>query len=377
MAKEKIKETETKPKEKEIKKDILDDLIANVYESSKKLSDYEEGDSEYEVKDYFDTGHILLNCQISARWDGGCPDNKILMMAGAEASGKSYIMKNIISDAINRCGYKVLYFDTEGELRTEDLSNHGIPADKVLVPKPPVRKGKDGDNLLMWDTTSLKNKWIQTINYLKPDSKIMFVLDSLSNLPSSKEISDSLEDSDAEDMGRRNKQLKSMFRSISSPASTKRIPIVMISHVYKTIGLFSSIEISSGTGAKYNASITPLFTPTIIKEGEDNIGINVRSFVKKNRLAKPFTTINYEIYFDGGLDRYSGLEEYAVKFGIIETVNAGSKGKCYVVDKDVDNKIPLKDLKSDKKAYSEFWQMLLKNGFGEKLNNYFKFSTGE
>lgn len=358
---------------KEEKRDILDDLISNVYEDSKKLSDYEDGDSEYEVVDFFDTGHILLNCQISARWDGGCPDNKILMMAGLEASGKSYIMKNIIKDATNRCGYKVLYFDTEGELRTEDLKNHDIDPKRVLIPKPPKRKGKDGNDLEMWDTINLKNKWTQTINYLKPDSKIMIILDSLSNLASSKEINDSLKDDDAGDMGQRNKQLKAMFRVISAPASTKRVPIVMISHVYKTIGLFSATEISSGQGAKYNASITPIFSPTVIKEGDEVVGIRVKSFVKKNRLAKPFTTIEYDIFFDGGLDRYSGLESYAIRFGLLSTANGGSKGTCYVLPNDPETKIPIKMLKDNKEEYKNFWENLLKNGFGDKLNEFFKF----
>lgn len=360
-------------KKKGVKKDILDNLIAEVFEGSKKLSDYDDDDSEFVILNYFDTGHVLLNCQISGKWDGGCPDNKILMMGGLEASGKSYIMKNILSDATNRCGYGVLYFDTEGELRKEDLENHNIPINRILIPKPPKRKGKDFNELEMWDTANIKNKWLQTINAVKPNSKIMIVLDSLSNLASNKEIADSLNDDDAGDMGGRNKQLKSLFRTISASASKKRIPIIMISHIYKTIGLFSTVELSAGQGAKYNASITPLFTPTNIKEGDEVVGIRVKSFVKKNRLAKPFTTIEFDIYFNGGLDRYSGLDDYAVKFGMLETANGGSKGKCYVLPTAPDVKIPIKLLKSDGDKYEEFWENLLKNGLGEKLNEYFEF----
>lgn len=365
MAKEK---TNTK----EEKKDILDELIANVYQESQRLSDYEDGDSEYEVLDYFDTGHILLNCQLSSKWNGGCPDNKILMMAGLEASGKSYIMKNIIADATNRCGYRVLYYDTEGELVKQDLVNHKIDPNRVLIPKPPKRKGKEGNDLEMWDTVNLKNKLVQTIEYLKPNSKMMIIIDSLSNLASNKEIEDSLNDNDAGDMGQRNKQLKAMFRVISAVASRKRIPFVIISHIYKTIGLFSSTEISSGQGAKYNASVTPVFTPTLIKEGDEIVGIRVKSYIKKNRLAKPFTTIEYDIYFDGGLDRYSGLEDYAVKFGLLVTANAGSKGKCYILPGS-EEKIPLKELKSDPVKYKSFWDSLLENGFGDQLHEFFKF----
>lgn len=358
------------------RQDVLDDLIGSVFQESKRLSDYDDGESEFDVIDYFDTGCILLNCQLSGRWDGGCPDNKILMLAGVEASGKSYVMKNVVASAIKK-GYAVVYFDTEGELKRDDLEkSHGIPASKVLIPQPPVRKGKEGNDLQMWDTINLKNKWLQMIDKIKPGQKIICVLDSLSNLPSPGELESSLADKDTGDMGQRNKQLKAMFRSISSPAAKKRIPIVVISHVYKTIGTFSTTEISAGTGAKYNASMTPLFTPKPIKvgEGEESevIGIQVKSHVKKNRLAKPFTTIYFDIYFDGGMDRYSGLLEYAEKFGFLQLVNGGSNGKCMVLTTEPDKKIPLKTMTP--KKWKTFWDNLLIEGLGDALNKEFRFS---
>jgi hypothetical protein len=250
------------------------------------------------------------------------------------------------------------------------LIAHGIPLDKVIKPEPP--KPKEKESVRMWHTVNLKNKLVQFINYLKPDPKVMLVIDSLSNLPGAEELEVAVKDKDTEDMGRRNKQLKTMFRVISEPAATKRIPIVMISHVYKTIGLFSSTEISSGTGAKYNASITPLFTPSVIKDGDEVLGITIKSYIKKNRLARPFTTVMIDIFFDGGMDRYSGLLEYAEKFGFLTiSSNNGNLGKCMILTTEPDKKIPLKSL--DKEDWKIFWEKLLIEGLGDALNDHFRF----
>jgi RecA/RadA recombinase len=356
--------------------DSVDAIIGSVLEDSRTLADETEGE-ESDPIDWFDTGCVLLNCQISGRWNGGVPDNKMFMPAGVEASGKSLIMKKIIADAVNRCGYKAIHFGTEGETTKSDFAAHGIPLDKVFVAKAPLETHKIGANstksvqIQQWHTVNIKNKWFDLINKFKPNPKVLLSLDSLSNLPGLEELLAAAEGKATEDMGRRNKQLKAFVRAIIDPASTKRIPIISIAHVYQSIGLYSTTEVSSGTGFKYGASIVPLFRPKPIKDGDEVTGIRVSSHIRKNRFAKPFTTIEFDIYFDGGIDRYSGLLEYAKKFGFLDIVAGGSKGNCIVLTTDPENKIPIRDF--DGEARTQFWEKLLIEGFGDALNEEFRF----
>lgn len=369
-----------KKKEKDLSEtnksdDSVDAIIDSVLEDSRTLAEEADGE-ESDPIDWFDTGCVLLNCQISGRWNGGVPDNKMFMPAGPEASGKSYVMKNIVADAINRCGYYNIHFGTEGETTKSDFESHGIPLDRVRVARAPLETHKVGNGsksvqIQQWHTVNIKNKWFDLINKFKPNPKVIFTLDSLSNLPGLEELLAAAEGKATEDMGRRNKQLKAFIRAVIDPASTKRIPIISIAHVYQSIGLYSTTEVSSGTGAKYGASIVPLFRPKPIKDGDEITGIQVTSHIKKNRFAKPFTTITFDIYFDGGMDRYSGLLEYAKKFGFLDVVGGGNKGNCIVLTTDPDTKIPIRDLVGEERK--AFWEKLLVEGFGDALNEEFRF----
>lgn len=371
MAKKKQEQVNNETEENKFS---LDSILSDVFDSVKTLSD-EDDDLENLPKDYFDTGHYLLNVQLSGKFDGGVPDNRFTVFSGDKASGKSFMVKNIMKNAIDM-GYTVLHFDTEGELDLNDLKQHNIDCSKVKVAVPEPYSGMSKEDkyaleLGIWTVDLLKNKLTQLVKIIPAFPKLVIVIDSLSALCSRKEVNDAVDNKNKEDMTRY-KKLKQMFKILTKPAKTKHIPIIGVAHVYQTHDLFSKTVSSTGSGVDYAASIHARFSPSKLynKDKSEVLGFTTTSMLEKGRLSRPFSKIKFTVKYKGGLQKYSGLLEYGEKLGLYKLVKGGSKGKCIQL-KDSEEKLALKDLN-----VKDFFDNLLFNKeFGEKLNEYFRFSS--
>ena len=82
------------------------------------------------------------------------------------------------------------------------------------------------------------------MNNIERGDHIIVLVDSVGNLASKKEVEDALEGKSVADMTRA-KQMKSLFRMITPHLTIKDIPMVVVNHTYKEIGLFPK-DIVSG-----------------------------------------------------------------------------------------------------------------------------------
>ena len=80
----------------------------------------------------------------------------------------------------------------------------------------------------------------------------MIILDSIGNLASRKEVDDALGGKTVADMSRA-KQIKSLFRMVTPHLTMKDIPMVVVNHTYKEIGMFPKDIVGGGTGSYYSA----------------------------------------------------------------------------------------------------------------------------
>ena len=75
--------------------DILNQLIKE--SGNKYASLVSEGIEGSDVTSYMDTGCHILNALVSGDIYGGIPDNKIVALAGEQATGKTYITMGILA----------------------------------------------------------------------------------------------------------------------------------------------------------------------------------------------------------------------------------------------------------------------------------------
>ena len=113
----------------------------------------------------------------------------------------------------------------------------------------------------------------------------------------------------------RAKQVKSLFRMVTPHLNLKDIPMVVVNHTYKEIGMFPKDIVGGGTGSYYSADNIYILGRQQDKEGTEIVGYHFIINVEKSRYVKEKSKIPISVSFDGGISKYSGLLDIAIESG--------------------------------------------------------------
>jgi len=290
----------------------LDSIIKN--SGNKYASVVEEG-VEADVNGFVDTGSYALNALLSGSLYGGIASNKILALAGESATGKTYFAIGIVSKFLqdNKEGV-VLYFDSEQAVTSEMFHSRGVDPKRVAV--FPVATIED----FRHQAISIVDKILEEpVEKRKP---VMIVLDSLGMLSTSKEMRDTSEGKEVRDMTR-SQAIRSTFRTLTLKLGKANIPMIMTNHTYSVIGAYvPTREMSGGDGLKYAASTIVYLSKKKDKNAEgDVVGNIIHCKLYKSRLTKENQQIDVQLNYDSGLNKYYGLLDVALKYGIFKKVS--------------------------------------------------------
>jgi hypothetical protein len=154
---------------------------------------------------------------------------------------------------------------------------------------------------------------------LKKDERppLMFVLDSLGMLATTKEIEDASAGKETRDMTR-SQVIKSVFRILSLKLGTAGIPMIVTNHTYDVIGSYMPTkEMGGGSGLKYAASTIIYLSKSKEKDGTEVVGNIIKCKAFKSRFTKENSLIETRLFYDErGLDKYYGLLELGEKYGV-------------------------------------------------------------
>jgi RecA/RadA recombinase len=263
------------------------------------------------INEWIGTGNYLLNAQISGSLFKGVPANRGVVFAGESGTGKTFLTLNVVREA-QKMGYFVIYGDSEAAVDEDLLVKFGVDPNKVRY--QPLKTALHTRHFVSNLCATLREQKKKGMEV----PKIMFIIDSLGNLATEKEIGDALSGSDKRDMTKQ-QNLRSMFRVITTDLAEFKIPLIMTNHTYAAVGSYVPMQIvSGGGGAIYNASIILTLTKAGLKaentaEAEEaagsKMGIIVTSKPFKNRFAKPIP-IKFHISFFKGMNPYVGLENF-------------------------------------------------------------------
>ena len=183
-------------------------------------------------KDMIPTSVPMINVALSGSVDGGITPG-LTMLAGPSKHFKTGFALLLASSFLKK--YKdgiILFYDSEFGTPQSYFSTFNIPFDSVV--HTPIT-----------DIEELKFDIMQQMKTLERGEHVMIVIDSIGNLASKKEVDDALDGKSVADMTRA-KQLKSLFRMITPHLSLKDIPMVVINHTYKEIGMFPKDIVGGG-----------------------------------------------------------------------------------------------------------------------------------
>lgn len=311
-------------------------------------------------KDMIQTQIPALNVALSGELDGGfvpgltlwCGPSKHFKSMFSLLMAKAYMDK--YPDAV------CIFYDCEFGTPQAYFESLGMDQDRIL--HTPIMNMEE-----------FKFDCLKQLESLERGDRVIFVIDSLGNMASKKEIEDALEGKSVADMSRA-KQMKSIFRMITPYLNRLDIPMVAVNHIYMEQGLYPKAIVSGGTGIYLSADNIYIIGRQQEKEGTEVIGYNFIINVEKSRHVREKSKIPVCVKHEGGLSRWSGLLEMALESGHVIKPSNGWYSKVDRESGEVeDKKYRIKD--TDTK---DFWlPVLVSPSFRQWVKENYTVSNGD
>ena len=293
-------------------KDFLKEIIKETGNEFASLAS--EGITAGDVTSFIDTGSYSFNALLSGSIYGGLPGNRITAIAGEAATGKTFFALGILKNYLDKDkDAGVVLFESENAVSKDMIEARGVDSKRVVVvPVSTVQEFRA-------QTIKILDK------YLEQDPKdrqpLMFVLDSLGMLSTTKEMTDTAEGKETRDMTR-SQIVKSTFRVLTLKLGQANVPMLMTNHTYDVIGsMFPQKEMGGGSGLKYAASTIIYLGKRKEKIGTEVVGNIIHCKTYKSRITKENSQIDVKLTYKRGLDKHYGLLQLGEEAGIFKKVS--------------------------------------------------------
>jgi RecA/RadA recombinase len=297
----------------------------------------------FNKKDQIQTQIPAMNVALSGELDGGfvpgltlwCGPSKHFKSMFSLIMAKSYMDK--YPDAV------MIFYDCEFGTPTAYFTSLQIDTNRIL-------------HVPVMNMEEFKFDVIKQLENLDRGDRVIFVVDSLGNMSSKKEMEDAIEGKSVQDMSRA-KQMKSIFRMITPYLNRLDVPMVAVNHIYMEQGLYPKAIVSGGTGVYLSADNIYILGRQQEKEGTEVIGYNFIINVEKSRYVREKSKIPVCVKYEGGLSVWSGLLEMALESGHVVKPSNGWYSRVDSETGEIeDKKWRIKDTDS-----KEFWVPILTN----------------
>ena len=327
-----LKDTKDKGKDMSLAKRILKNSTIEIANSL-------ENSIFFKERDMITTPEPMVNVALSGRVDGGLSSG-VTVLAGPSKNFKTGFALLLAGTYLKKYpNAAMLFYDSEFGTPKNYFEMFSIPTDRVI--HTPVT-----------DIEELKHDLINQLKGIERGDKLIVVIDSLGSLASVKEIEDAMSGKQVADMTRA-KSNKSLFRMITPYAGLKDIPIIVVNHTYKEIGMFPKDIVSGGTGAYYSADTIWIVGRQQDKDAEGLQGYNFIINVEKSRFVKEKSKIPINVSFEKGIQKWAGLFDVALG---LEYIMSPSKGWFDTGDLEVRKE---KFRRSDVEYDDKFWTVML------------------
>lgn len=284
--------------------DILNSLLkeaGNEYSASVVAKGIESGD----ITSYVPTGSFALNALLSGSIYGGIPGNKVYAYAGEPSTGKTFFAINAVKRFLkdNPKGF-CFYFETESAITSDMLKDRGVDINRIAV--MPVTTVQE-----------FRSQALRIVNaYLEKPKKdrppMLFVLDSLGNLSTEKEMQDIAEGKETRDMTR-SQLIKGAFRVLTLNLGLANVALICTNHVYDVIGSYVPMK-KMGGGCLVSGTKIKTLTGDI--EIQDiKIGDFVETLMGPQKVIETYSFNDkdvFELELDGAIIRCSGDHKFLV-----------------------------------------------------------------
>ena len=306
-------------KKVESSRDELSSILANnlnkKFKTAHKVAFFLDGQESTptDLDDWVSTGSPMLDLAIANRPNGGLPVGRITEITGLEGSGKSLLAAHAIADTQKKGGYGV-YIDTENAMNQDFLTAIGVDIKKMLyVPLETVE-----------DIFEAIDSIIESIRAADGSEKklVTIVVDSVAGATTKVELA-----ADYDQAGYATQKaiiISKAMRKVTNLIGRERICLIFTNQLRTRMGVsFGDPWTTSGGKAIAFHSSCRLRLKQMgqlkSKVGgiDQVVGIKTRAQVIKNRMGPPLRSIDYDIYFDSGIDNYVSWLEMMKNYKLV------------------------------------------------------------
>lgn len=299
---------------------LADNLNKKFKSSNYKVAYFLEGDSDApsEVSEWISTGSTMLDLAISNRPNGGLPVGRIIEITGLEASGKSLLAAHALADTQKKGGLAV-YIDTENAISREFLEAIGVNLkDMLYVPLETIE-----------DIFDAMDSIVESVRKASKSRIVTIVVDSVAGASTKQEMA-----ADYDKDGWATSKaiiLSKAMRKITNFVGRERICLIFTNQLRTRLGVTFGDQwtTSGGKAIAFHSSVRlRLKSVGQIKlaksadKPEAVVGITTRAQVVKNRMGPPLRSVDYDIYFDSGIDDYGSWLTMMKNYNLVTQAGA-------------------------------------------------------
>ena len=247
------------------------------------------------------TGSVSVDLALGA---GGIPKGRVIEIYGPEASGKTTLALHTIAEAQKKGGVGA-FIDAEHALDPDYAKKIGVNVNDLLISQP-----DSGEQALQILETLVRSGEVDVI-----------VVDSVAALTPKSEIAGEMGELP---VGLQARLMSSALRKLSGIVSKKKTTVIFLNQIRMKIGvMFGNPETTpGGLALKFYSSVRiELRRIAQLKSGDQITGNRVRAKIVKNKVAPPFKTAEFDIYYNEGISYTADLlnaglrEEIVTKAG--------------------------------------------------------------
>lgn len=299
---------------------LADNLNKKFKSSNYKVAYFLEGDTDApsEVSEWISTGSTMLDLAISNRPNGGLPVGRIIEITGLEASGKSLLAAHALADTQRKGGLAV-YIDTENAISREFLEAIGVNLkDMLYVPLETIE-----------DIFDAMDSVVESVRKSSKSRIVTIVVDSVAGASTKQEMA-----ADYDKDGWATSKaiiLSKAMRKITNFVGRERICLIFTNQLRTRLGVTFGDQwtTSGGKAIAFHSSVRlRLKSVGQIKlaksadKPEAVVGITTRAQVVKNRMGPPLRSVDYDIYFDSGIDDYGSWLTMMKNYNLVSQAGA-------------------------------------------------------